>query len=333
MQFVDEALQRLHALPGVRSAAFVADLPLGGSSDTESFHIVGRTDPSPDRAFGAGFNIVSAGYCRVMGIPIRSGREFVAGDGPAAPGVALVNETAARRFWPGRSPIGAEIDLPINGARSVLLTIVGVIGDVRHVGLASPPRAEVFLNSMQSMLPWPWLVLTVRTEGDPAALAEPLKSLVHAVNPHVPVQKVDTLDAIVYRSIIEPRIYTFLLGTFAALSAALAAIGLYGLMAYSVTQRRRELGVRVALGATPQDILRLVLHKGMSLAAVGAAIGLAAALVTTRLLTGLVKGIAPNDPLTFALVTALLLAAALFATYLPARRAAHVDPIAALRAE
>jgi putative ABC transport system permease protein len=268
-----------------------------------------------------------------MGIPIRSGREFVDSDGPATPGVAIVNETAARRFWPGQSPIGAQIDLPITDTQSVLLTIVGVTGDVRHVGLASPPRAELFLNSMQSLLRWPWLVLAVRADGDPAALAQPLKTVLRAVSPHVPVQRVDTLDAVVSRSIIEPRIYTFLLGTFAALSAALAAIGLYGLIAYSVTQRTRELGVRVALGATSGDILRLVLRQGMWLAAIGAAIGLAAAVATTRLLAGLVEGIEPNDPLTFVAVTAVLLASALLATYLPARRAARVDPISALRAE
>ena len=333
VQFFDDALRRIQALPGVRSAAFVADLPLGGSTDTESFHIVGRPDPSPDRGFNAGFNIVSAHYFQLMRTPIRSGREFLDTDGPATPGVAMVNETAAQRFWPGRSPIGEQIDLPITRTRSMLLTIVGVAGDVRHLGLGTPPRAELFLNSMQSMLPWPWLVLAVRADGDPAPLAEPLKATLRAVNSHVPIQRVNTLDAVVSRSIIEPRIYTFLLGTFAALSVVLAAIGLYGLIAYSVTQRTREIGVRVALGASTAEIVGLVLGQGMRLALAGALVGLAAALVTTRLLVGLIPSVEPNDPATLLTVVLVLLTVAVAATYLPARRATRVDPIAALRAE
>jgi predicted permease len=333
VRFFDDALRRIHALPGVRSAAFVADLPLGGSTDTESFHIVGRADPSPDRGFNAGFNIVSAHYFQLMGIPIRSGREFLDSDGPATPGVVIVNETAAQRFWPGRSPVGEQISLPIARSQSVLLTVVGVAGDVRHVGLGTPPRAELFLDSMQSMLPWPWLVLAVRADGDPAQLAAPLKATLRAANAHVPIQSVSTLDAVVSRSILEPRIYTFLLGTFAALSVVLAAIGLYGLIAYSVTQRTRELGVRVALGAGRPQIVRLVIGQGLRLALLGATIGVATALATTRALVGLVKGIEPNDPLTFAAVTVVLLAVTLAATYVPARRAARVDPIAALRAD
>jgi putative ABC transport system permease protein len=333
VQFFGEALRRIHALPGVRSAAFVADLPLGGGADTESFHIVGRPDPSADRGFNAGFNIVSASYFQLMAIPIRSGREFVVTDGPEAPAVAIVNETAARRYWPGRSPIGEQIDLPISRGVSSVLTIVGVAGDVRHVGLGTPPRAEIFLSSMQSLLPWPWLVLTVKADGDPAPLAEPVKATLRAVSPHVPVRRVDRLDAVVSRSIIEPRIYTFLLGAFAALSVALAAIGLYGLIAYGVTQRTHELGVRVALGASATEIIGLVIGQGMRLALAGAALGLVAAMATTRLLVGLVKGIEPNDPVTFGAVTTILLGAALLAAYVPARRASHVDPMTALRAE
>jgi putative ABC transport system permease protein len=179
----------------------------------------------------------------------------------------------------------------------------------------------------------PWLVLTVRADGDPAPLAEPVKAALRAVSPHVPVRRVDRLDEVVSRSIVEPRIYTFLLGTFAALSVALAAIGLYGLIAYGVTQRTHELGVRVALGASASEIIGLVMSQGMRLALVGAVLGLAAAVATTRLLVGLVPGIEPNDPLTFGAVTAVLLGAALLAAYLPARRASHVDPMIALRAE
>jgi putative ABC transport system permease protein len=208
-----------------------------------------------------------------------------------------------------------------------------VTGDVHHVGLGEPPRAEIFMNSLQAPLPWPWLVLVVRTRGEPAALAESVKAALCEADPNVPVLRIATLEDVVAASITEPRLYTFLLGAFAALAVILAAIGLYGLIAYAVTQRAHELGVRVALGAGRREIVRLVIGQGMRLAILGAAIGLAAAVATTRALVGLVKGIQPNDPLTFAAVTAVLLGAALVAAYLPARRAARVDPMTALRAE
>jgi putative ABC transport system permease protein len=176
-------------------------------------------------------------------------------------------------------------------------------------------------------------VLAVRAHGDPAPLAESVKAALHDVNANVPIERASTLDDVVSRSIVEPRIYTFLLGTFAALAVMLAAIGLYGLISYTVSQRTHELGVRVALGAARSEIIRLVLGQGLRLAAVGAAAGLAGAFATTRLVASLVKNVEPNDPVTFALVTIVLLAAALIAAYLPARRAARVDPMVALRAE
>jgi predicted permease len=268
-----------------------------------------------------------------LGIPVRAGREFADSDRATTTPVIVVNETAARRFWPEGSPLGRQIDLPLSKNTSVILTVVGVTADVRHVGLAVPPRPEIFVNSMQSSLPWSWLVLAVRAHGDPAPLAESVKAALHDVNANVPIERASTLDDVVSRSIVEPRIYTFLLGTFAALAVMLAAIGLYGLISYTVSQRTHELGVRVALGAARSEIIRLVLGQGLRLAAVGAAAGLAGAFATTRLVASLVKNVEPNDPVTFALVTIVLLAAALIAAYLPARRAARVDPMVALRAE
>ena len=332
-RFYEDALTRVRALPGVRSAAFVADLPLNGGIDSQGFHIVGRPDPAPGKTYSAGFNIATAGYFETLGIPVRAGREFADSDRATTTPVIVVNETAARRFWPEASPLGRQIDLPLSKNTSVILTVVGVTADVRHVGLAVPPRPEIFVNSMQSSLPWSWLVLAVRAYGDPAPLAESVKAALHDVNANVPIERASTLDDVVSRSIVEPRIYTFLLGTFAALAVMLAAIGLYGLISYTVSQRTHELGVRVALGAARSEIIRLVLGQGLRLAAVGAAAGLAGAFATTRLVASLVKNVEPNDPVTFALVTIVLLAAALIAAYLPARRAARVDPMVALRAE
>jgi putative ABC transport system permease protein len=333
-RFFGEALARTRGLPGIEAAALVADLPLGGFTDSQSFHIVGRPDPAPDRAFNSGFNVASAGYFRMMRIPIREGRDFGDGDGAQTPGVAIVNETAVRRFWPDRSPIGSQISLPIERNRSTLLTVVGVAGDVRHRGLAEPPRPEIFLSSLQSELSWSEAVLAVRTAAaDPTMLAAPIKAALREVDPNVPLARVRTMDEIVQRSLAEPRLFAWLVGAFAVAALALAAIGLYGLVSYTVTQRSREMGIRLALGATGAGVVRLILAQGVRLATVGAVLGVAGGLAATRVLVGLVKGVEPNDPATFTAVVAVLFAIAVIAAYLPARRAARVDPIRALRVE
>jgi putative ABC transport system permease protein len=332
-QFFEAALARIRALPGVRAAAFVADLPLNGGSNTESFHIVGRPDPAPGRAFNAGFNIASAGYFHTMSIPIREGREFLDSDRSGAPGVIIVNQTAAKRFWPDRSALGQQIDLPVARQKTVRLTVVGVAEDVRHVGLAVAPRAEVFVNSMQTDLTWPFAVLIARAAANPGGLADAAKAALHAADPNVPLSRVNTVDEVIARSMAQARLYTLLLSAFAVAAVALAAVGLYGLIAFSVAQRSHEMGIRVALGASRPEILRLVLGEGVGLAAIGTAIGVAGGLAATRALVGLMAGVQPNDPATFVVVALVLLACAAFASYVPARRAAAADPLAALRSE
>jgi putative ABC transport system permease protein len=331
--FFKEALARVRALPGVRAAAFVADLPLSGANDHESFHIPGRPDPAPNRWFNAGFNIASAHYFKTLGIRIREGRDFEDTDGPGSPGVIVINQTAARQFWPDRSPLGQQIDLPITREKSELLTVVGVADDVRHVGLAILPRPEIFVNSMQTGLNWAPVVLAVRAVSNPAGLADAVRAAVRDANPGVVVSQVSTGDDVVARSMAQPRLYTLLLGAFAVAAVMLAAVGLYGLIAFSAAQRSHEMGIRVALGASRSEILRLVLREGVGLAVLGTALGVAGGLAATRALVGLVAGIEPNDPATFAIVTLVLLACATLASYVPARRAATVDPLAALRAE
>jgi putative ABC transport system permease protein len=346
-RFYDAVLSRLRDTPGVRSAAFVADLPLNGGSDGLGFHIVGRPDPGPGKSFEAGFNTATAGYFRTMGIPVRDGREFAETDRGATPGVVVVNQTAAKRFWPDKSPIGERIVLPKEtrvptatherdsdpDAATVILTIVGVTGDVHHQGLAVPPRPEIFLNALQSELPWPWSVLAVRTVADPESLAATVKEVVRAADRNVPLLSINTMDGILARATAAPRVYATLLGAFAALALALAAVGLYGLVSYSVSQRTHEMGIRLALGAERGEIVALVLKRGLVLAGIGAAVGLVVAIGSTRLLSGLTAGVQPGDPLTFVIVTVVLLAAAILASYLPARRAARVNPMSALRTE
>ena len=332
-RFYEAAQARVRALPGVRSAAFVSDLPLSGGTDTLGFHIVGRPDPAPGKSFSAGFNMVTPGYFAALGIPVTSGREFIDADRAGAAPALVINDAAARAFWPGQSPVGRQINMPGPNRSSQVLTVVGITGNVHHVGLGAPPRAEMFLSALQAGLLWPWSTVVVKTSGDPASLADTLKTAIHGVDPTIPVHRISTLDDVVSQSIAEPRVYALLLGTFAALAVLLATIGLYGVIAYTVAQRTHELGVRVALGATRLEIVRLVLREGLWLIAGGTVLGLAGAAATMRLLVGLVKGAQPNDPATFVLVTAVLLAAGLAASYLPARRAARVDPITALRVE
>ena len=327
-RFFEDVLARASAQPGVRSVALVANLPLGNGWDSLGFHIPGRPDPEPDGAFSANFNIVSPGYFRTMGIPVRAGREFAPQDSGGTPTVIIVNEAAARTFWPGEDAVGKTIVLPVDETTSVNLSVVGVTGDVRQMGLGSEPRPEIFLDSLQPGPPWNWLTMVVRTTPE---LAGAVKSFPWSVDRDVPVSEVRTLDEVLSASLAEPRVYTLLLGVFAALALTLAAIGLYGVVSYGVTQRTSELGVRLALGAERSALVRLVLRQGLGLALTGIAIGLAGALAVVRVLPRLAPGIQPGDPLTLSAVAALLLGVALMAAYLPARRASRVDPTVALR--
>jgi predicted permease len=330
LRFFASVLDRVGGIPGVRSAALVADLPLGGGEDGLGFHIVGRPDPSPNTSFLASFNIASAGYFQTMGIPLHAGREFTERDSVGTAGVVVVNDTAARRFWPGENPLGKQIIL--DNAQPPL-TVVGVTGDVRQRSLGIPPKPEIFLDYLQPGPDWPWLVLVARTTDQPAKLMSTVKAVAASVDRDVPVSQPGTMDEILSSSLAEPRVYALLLGVFASLALALAAVGLYGIMSYAVTQRIREMGIRMALGAAHGEILRLVLRRGMSLACAGSLIGLASALAARHVLAGLMNDGDVGDPLAFSAVTLLLLAVAFVASYLPARRAARVDPVIALRYE
>lgn len=330
IQFFASLLEHAEALPGVSSAGLVTSLPLGGGSDSLAFHIVGRPDPPPEEAFSADFNVVSPGYFRTMGIPVRAGRELTREDSNGEPGV-VINETAARQFWPGEVPLGKTILLPVDDNQTVRLTVRGITADVRQRGLGIPPQPEIFLNALQPGPPWNSFTLVVRTQGEPGALAGGVRELVRTIDPSVPVPQVKTLAEILAASLAVPQVYTLLLGIFAALALILAAVGLYGVISYTVTQRTPEMGVRLALGAKPAAVARLVLRQGLTLSLTGTGIGLVAALAVARLLTRLVPGLEPGDPLTLTAVSALLIAVSLAASYFPARRASRVDPTTALR--
>jgi putative ABC transport system permease protein len=332
VQLFDGILTRVRALPAVRGAAFIANLPLNGSGDSQGFLIVGQDLP-PGKFFSSGFNIATPGYFQMMGIPILEGRGFADADRGDAPGVLVINRAAARRFWPDQPAIGRQIRLPIAGRQPVLLTVVGVAADVGRSDLVQPPQPEIYLSAMQSELSWSSTVLAVRTIGAPGQLIEPIRAVVRDVNAAVPIYRINMMEDVVARSLAEPRLYSWLFTAFSAAAVALAAIGLYGLVSFSVTQRSKELSVRVALGASRFEIISMVLRQGLGLASLGAAIGLAGGVAVTRSLGSVVRGLEPGDPITFVAVTGVLLTAAAIACYLPARRAARLDPLAALRSQ
>ncbi len=327
--FYSDLLARVRTVSGVRSAALVADLPLGGGANTLGFKIPGRGD----KFISANFNIVSAGYFRTMEIPVRAGREFTGDDRATTERVIVVNDAAARRFWPGENAVGKQIVQPGLQAASDTLTVVGVAGDVRQRSLGAAARPEIFLSSMQPGPDWPYMVLVVRTSVEPSSLAGAIKAAARAVDRDVPVARMRALDDVLAGSLAQPRVYTALLGAFAALALVLATVGLYGVVSYSVAQRTHEIGIRMALGAAPGDVMRMVLRHGAAYAVTGTVLGLAGGVAFMRLLTSVIPAAKAGDVGTLAAVSVLLLGVALAASYIPARRGSRVDPVVALRSQ
>ncbi|HWS87821.1 MAG TPA: ABC transporter permease [Pyrinomonadaceae bacterium] len=326
--FYERLLQEAAALPGVEAAGAVSVLPLAGDDNSNFVQIEGRAPLPAGQALRAGRRNVSADYFRALGIALKRGRGFAASDARDAQPVLVINEAMARTFFQGEEPVGKRIR---TGDRSPWVEIVGVVGDVRHRGLDVDTRPEMFFPQTQT--PSRRMTLVVRAAGDPHALAAPLRERVRSIDQDQPVGNVRTMEEWVSESVASQRFTAALLGVFAAAAAGLAALGLYGVVSYSVAQRTHEIGLRVALGAQPRDVLRLVIGQGMALTLVGVAVGVAAALALTRVISGLLFGVGATDPGVFVAVPLLLAAVALLACYLPARRATKVDPMVALRYE
>jgi putative ABC transport system permease protein len=328
--FFSEATARLRALPGVEGAGAVSSLPFVAMDSNTPFEIEGRPAPPAGEGPSAYAITATADYFGAMNIPLREGRLFSQADREDTTPVVLVNETMARRHWAGESPVGQKISFG-EGEERMTFEIVGVVGDVRHEGLDSQPRAEFFMahaqDSSGSML------FVVRTKGDPQSILQAAKKEIWAVNKDIPFSRAVTMNQLVSKSLGERRFTLLLLSSFAALALLLAAVGIYGLVSFTTGQRTHEIGVRVALGAQPRDIVGMILKQGLWLALAGVGVGLAAALALTRFLRQMLFGVSATDPATFALPALLLCLVALAACYVPARRATKVDPMNALRYE
>jgi len=337
--FFEQALERIRRLPGVQSAGMTSALPLTGNPDF-GFTIEGRTPSAPGDVPQTGWRAISPDYLQTMGIPLRRGRYFSGQDHEKAAGVAIINETMARRFWPDEDPLGKRIKLGGPQRPYPWMEIVGVVGDVKHDGLDAPvgpetymPYAQTPFSQMPAGLRFPAMSLAARSGSDHDSLAAAMRAEIKGLDKDQPITNLQTLDQLLTESISQQRFYLLLLSFFASIALILAAVGLYGVVSYTVKQRTHEIGVRMAFGAQAGDVLRLIIKFGMKLTLIGALIGLAGALTLTRLMRTLLFDVSATDPLTFIVVALLLTGVALLACWIPARRATKVDPMMALRVD
>jgi putative ABC transport system permease protein len=323
--FHQRTLERVRALPGVEAAAMVHPAPLSGESRSASFGIEGRPSPM-EEPFNAGLRIVSPEFFKTFRVPLVNGRLLAESDDAKAPPVVVVNESLTRIYFADEDPLGKR--LIISGETRA---IAGVVGDVKHSALDEEAKAELYLPMAQSTRRN--MSLAVRTSGDPVQMVAAVRGEVRAADKEIPISNLQMMERLVDKSVAPRRFNMLLLGVFALVGLALAAVGLYGVMSYTVTQRTREIGVRMAMGAQRADVLRLVVGEGMKLALIGAFLGLGGALAMTRLLKTLLFGVSTTDPLTFIVIAAALIIVTLAACFVPARRATKLDPLVALRHE
>ena len=329
--FCQEMMRDLEALAGVQAAGAGSDLPWTGWDENTSFDIEGR-QPPPNTFFHARYHVATPDYFRALGTPLVAGRYFTDGDkNHDAPLVVAINEAMAKKYWPGEDAVGKRITFEDHPKEKDWMTVVGVVGDVKDK--PNSPAAAPGLWWPHAQAPFHDVAVVVRFKGDPAAMTTALRDEVHRLNPGLAIAHVQRMDQIVEESVAAPRMEFVLVGLFGALAIVLAGIGTYGVIAYTVSQRTTEFGLRMALGAQRGDLMRMVLSQGARLVVPGAAIGVLLALALGRAMKSLIYGVRPNDPATFVAVAGIVVVVALLASYIPARRAAKADPMRALRAE
>lgn len=331
LNFWQQLLDRVAALPGVESAAVATVTPLTGFHSRSDIAIEGMPPAKPGDHPHPDVHIVSSGYLTTLGIPLLRGRTFTDADSEKAPRVAMINLMVAKRYFPAENVIGKRFTFAEAGDKNNWITIVGVVGDTKLYGLANPARLEVYVPFRQS--PTSGMQFIVKSAADPTALTSAIRGVVASIDKDQPIFAISTMNDLVSNSISTRRITLILLGLFSALALILAAIGIYGVISYSVAQRTHEIGVRMALGARRGDVMRMVLKQGVTISLAGVVVGLAVSIGLARLMSSLLFSVSANDPLTFAGVALLLMAVAILACYVPARRATKVDPMVALRWE
>jgi putative ABC transport system permease protein len=329
--FYDRLLERVRNLPGVKSVAGIDPLPLSNSNVMAPFVIEGAPVVALADRPEVGVRAITPDYFQTMSIPILQGRSFTEQDRENTPNVLIVNEALANRYWPNQNAVGKRLSFAEDPGKQAWEEIVGVVGNVKHKDLETEAKPEVYYPYQQS--PSNFMSLVVRTTSDPASMIPAIRSQVLSVDKDQPVSDIMTMEQRLAKSVASSRFVMLLLSTFSILALGLAAVGIYGVMAYLVTERTQEIGVRMALGAQKRDVLKLVVRKGMALAVIGAAIGLVASLALTRLMRSLLFEVTPTDWLTFVIASIVLLTVALLACYIPARRATKLDPLIALRYE
>jgi len=327
--YVNAMLERLRALPGVRAAGVIHHLPLAGYAWYANIDLEGHVRAPNEVPFRSGWRVIAGDYFQAMGIPLLRGRTFTAADTRESTPVVIVNDAFARAAWPGEDPIGKRF-LAGNVTRvGGAVTVVGVVGGVRHVTLDAPPGPELYRPNAQT--PMGAVTFTLRTAADPLALAALARQAVHTFDADVPISDVRSMDQVMAASMARARLVMFLLLVFAGVGVVLGAVGVYGVIAYAVGERRKEIGVRMALGAAPCGVTASVVWRGVRYAGLGVAIGLAGAFGITRVMRSLLFGVSPTDPATFVGLSAFLVLVAAVASYVPARQAANIDPMVALR--
>jgi putative ABC transport system permease protein len=330
-----EMRDKLAALPGVQSASAINHLPIGGDIWAFSYEVLGRPAPPPGHERGAVYRVVRTGYFETMQIPLLRGRDFTVRDDEHSPTVVIVNEAMARRQWPGENPVGRHIVLREPDQQPLPLTIAGVVKNARQSDWTGAPDDEIYLPYLQRPNAFGLNALTfvVRTTVDPEALVNPCAAVVRAIGKDIPLSEVETMQRVIADKLWRSRVSALLLGIFAAIALVLAAVGIYGVISYGVRERTREIGIRMALGATRVQVLRMVMSESLKPVAIGLALGIGAAIAASRLVTTLLYGVSGTDAATYVGVTFGLIVTGGLAACVPAWRAIKSDPLMALRYE